>query len=269
MMSKEVYLILFAGQSNMAGRGITCDKWPQPAPTVKSGVAYEYRAISDPGKLHTLTEPFGKLENNKAGIYDVFGESELAKTGSLVSAFCEKLYEQCQIPIVGVSASKGGSSLLQWQPESPEGYLKDALSRFDSAKDYLLTHDYSIKEMFVLWTQGETDGDLGTLEEKYISLFSNMWSEMKKHIPKLYMIQTGQCNIPDSFDRYDYIQSAQEKICQIHSDVTMVSTAFKSMREMGLMKDSFHYYQHGYNLCGEDAAVHTASHIKMENNNEI
>ena len=34
----EIYdLILFAGQSNMAGRGIVTDKWPQKAPVLVKG----------------------------------------------------------------------------------------------------------------------------------------------------------------------------------------------------------------------------------------
>lgn len=37
----EIYdLILFAGQSNMAGRGIVTDKWPQKAPVLVKGAGY-------------------------------------------------------------------------------------------------------------------------------------------------------------------------------------------------------------------------------------
>ena len=48
----EIYdLILFAGQSNMAGRGIVTDKWPQKAPVLVKGAGYEYRAITAPDRL--------------------------------------------------------------------------------------------------------------------------------------------------------------------------------------------------------------------------
>ena len=78
------------------------------------GAGYEYRAISAPDKLYPLTEPFGRQENAEDGIND--GNM---KTGSLVTAFVNACYQKTGVPIVGVSASKGGSSILQWQPGTP------------------------------------------------------------------------------------------------------------------------------------------------------
>ena len=67
----EIYdLILFAGQSNMAGRGIVTDKWPQKAPVLVKGAGYEYRAITAPDRLCPIEEPFGADENNPDGIFD-------------------------------------------------------------------------------------------------------------------------------------------------------------------------------------------------------
>ena len=103
--SKTVDLFLFMGQSNMAGRGIVSEKWAQPAPQIMEGAGYEYRAISAPDKLYPLTEPFGRQENAEDGIND--GNM---KTGSLVTAFVNACYQKTGVPIVGVSASKGGSS---------------------------------------------------------------------------------------------------------------------------------------------------------------
>ena len=66
----EYDLFLFAGQSNMAGRGITSPQWPQPAPSLTPGAGYEYRAVSDPGHLHPMAEPFGAEENDPNGIFE-------------------------------------------------------------------------------------------------------------------------------------------------------------------------------------------------------
>src|SRR5699024_2535827 len=74
-----VDLIMFMGQSNMAGRGVTSTRWPQTAPLVKHDAGYEFRAISDPTKLHPISEPFGVSENN-----DASGITETTKTGSMV-----------------------------------------------------------------------------------------------------------------------------------------------------------------------------------------
>ena len=109
--SKTVDLFLFMGQSNMAGRGIVSEKWAQPAPQIMEGAGYEYRAISAPDKLYPLTEPFGRQENAEDGIND--GNM---KTGSLVTAFVNACYQKTGVPIVGVSASKGGSSIYAVVP---------------------------------------------------------------------------------------------------------------------------------------------------------
>ena len=67
---QTVDVFLFAGQSNMAGRGIPCKRFPETAPAVLPGAGWEYRAVSAPGQLFPITEPFGIHENNPNGISD-------------------------------------------------------------------------------------------------------------------------------------------------------------------------------------------------------
>lgn len=77
LKQRIVDVVLFMGQSNMAGRGIA-----DMAPQVQPGMGYEYRAITAPNRLTPLQEPFGKDENNPDGVYEPG-----MKTGSMVSAF--------------------------------------------------------------------------------------------------------------------------------------------------------------------------------------
>ena len=42
------------------------------------------------------------------------------------------------------------------------------------------------------------------------------------------------------------------------------SLLFDTMKARGLMKDSFHYYQAGYNEVGKDAAQNTAKYVLTE-----
>lgn len=100
-MEKEYDLFLFLGQSNMAGRGVTSPQWPESAPALTPGAGYEYRAVSDPGRLHPASEPFGVNENNPDGICEPG-----MKTGSMVTAFINAYYARTKIPVIGVSASK-------------------------------------------------------------------------------------------------------------------------------------------------------------------
>ena len=73
---------LFASQSNMAGRGISCPQFPEAAPALISGAGVEFRAISDPSALFSVCEPFGSAENTPDGIHEPG-----MKTGSLVTSF--------------------------------------------------------------------------------------------------------------------------------------------------------------------------------------
>ncbi|MEI3208767.1 MAG: hypothetical protein V8S84_13470 [Lachnospiraceae bacterium] len=82
-------LFLFAGQSNMAGRGIACTQFPEGAPDLISGAGAEFRAISDPTRLYPIAEPFGALENNPTGIFEPG-----MKTGSLVTSFVNTYFQK-------------------------------------------------------------------------------------------------------------------------------------------------------------------------------
>ena len=209
-------LWMFMGQSNMAGRGITSERWPETAPELIPGAGWEYRAVSAPFQLFPIAEPFGKDENRRGGIDD-----GTMKTGSLVTSFVNAWYARTQVPVLAVSASKGGSCIREWQPDSP--YLTDAIKRMHDALDFMHSSGHTVRHRYILWCQGETDGDLGTEESAYRGMFR--W---------------------------------QKEIAAEREDVCLVSTRFEGMREEGLMKDAFHYFQRGYNLCGEDAGKRAA-----------
>lgn len=256
--SGKVYdLFLFMGQSNMAGRGITSERWPQKAPVPGEQMGAEYRAVSDPGRLHTVREPFGVNENRTPGIHD-----GAMKTGSMVSAFVRKYYQETGVPVLGVSASKGGSSIAQWTPGAPEGYLSDAIERLGACEAYCLSHGLTLRHRFVLWCQGETDGDLGTPDGRYREDFGKLLSALFAHgIERLFLVRIGKCNIPGAYERYDRLIALQDAIASDTPGVTMVSTCLAGMRARGLMKDSFHYYQQAYNEAGEEAGRKTAQFV--------
>ncbi len=253
---QTVDLFLFAGQSNMAGRGIPCERFPETAPALIPGAGWEYRAVSAPGRLFPLEEPFGRDENRIGGI------SEHLRTGSMVSAFVNAYYSETHVPVVGVSASKGGSVMAEWQPGTP--YLNDALNRLAAAKDWLNHHDYKIRHIFVLWCQGESDGDAGTEKEAYLQGFDRMLTAMLcAGVERLFLVRIGHCNLEGSFFRYVPMMEWQEEIARMNRPVTMVSRKFSSMRERGLMKDAFHYYQAAYNEAGREAGENAAAWLRL------
>lgn len=90
---ESVDLVLFAGQSNMAGRGCAAEAAPCP-----EEAGWEYRAVSAPDALYPIGEPFGRHENVPGALDD--GEK---KTGSMVSAFAAAYYRLSGRRLVCVS----------------------------------------------------------------------------------------------------------------------------------------------------------------------
>lgn len=256
-MQNPVYdLFLFAGQSNMAGRGITGKQWPQPAPALLPGAGMEYRAISDPDRLHPIGEPFGAAENEPGGI-----DEPGRKTGSLVTAFVNAYYTGTGVPVLGVSASRGGSGMEEWQEK--QDLLSDALRRWDRAGQYAAAHGLEIRHRFVVWCQGETDGDRETSPERYKAYFRTMLARMQEHgIETCFLIAIGQYNGVKGYD-YTAIHQAQRELAQECPGVVLVSDDFWQMRARGLMKDSYHYYQQAYNEVGTAAGKAAADFVNL------
>lgn len=245
-MDTQYDLFLFAGQSNMAGRGATCARWPQPAPALLPGAGLEYRAVSDPGRLYPIGEPFGAAENDPRGI-----DEPGRKTGSLVTAFVNAYYTATQTPVLGVSASRGGSGIGEWQRQ--QDLLSDAMGRWERAQHYAATHGLGIRHRFVLWCQGETDGDRGTDPAVYKARFGTMLERLhEKGIETCFLIAIGEYNGVKGYD-YTAIHRAQLELAQERPDVVLASDGFCKMRARGLMKDSYHYYQQAYNVVGTEA----------------
>lgn len=251
MKRKEVFLLGFMGQSNMAGRGNA-----QEAPALIPGAGYEYRAITAPDCLSPLEEPFGENENNEEGVTEPG-----MKTGSMVSAFVNACYHETGIPIVGISCAKGGSSIEEWLPG--KAYYQDAVKRMKSGERWLLNHGYYIKLKGMVWCQGCTDGDLHTSPEIYkarTARFIHSYCQ-ECDIRKCFLIQIG--NHRDDRMLYVPIQQAQEELARENEDIILVSSSFKTFADRGLMKDEFHYCQKGYNLIGEEAGKNTGRMIRF------
>lgn len=249
MKQKEILLMMFMGQSNMAGRGNK-----KEAPLLIPGAGYEYRAVTMPDGLSVLKEPFGENENNEKGVTEPG-----MKTGSMVSAFVNACYMETGIPIVGVSCAKGGSSIAEWMPGTP--YYMDAVERMKRCEDWLINHDYDIKYKGMVWCQGCTDGDLQTPLYRYkmdtVKFIESYCQECG--IETCFLIQIG--NHRDNRMLYVPIQQEQAELAEENERIILVSDQLKTFADRGLMKDEFHYLQKGYNLIGEEAGRNTGKYI--------
>lgn len=255
-----VDLVLFIGQSNMAGRGTA-----STATKVQEGHAYEFRAISDPTKLYPLTEPFGAGENNAAS-----GVTEDKKTGSLVSAFCESYYAATGTPIVAVSCSKGGEKISFFDTNGK--VYADAVARVTSAKEFLQQEydsgktEFRLRNVFVVWLQGESDGDAGTTAANYTRTLDRIVNGFKEDIgaTQTFIIPIGTYNGNDGARKakYNTIRDAQIVYCEDSANASVISLQTVDLHRYGYMKDEFHFKQEGYEILGKDAGANMAYFVQ-------
>jgi len=247
---RVVDLFIFMGQSNMVGRGVAAK-----APAVPEGWGYEYKAISAPGKLSHMVEPFGlDEENSNSGVVDN------RRSGSLVSAFTNAYYEKTQTPVVGVSCSKGGTTTSFWKPGGKP--LNDAISRWNEAEEWLTENGYTIRHKYMFWLQGETDATnklpAATYRESLLALVREMLS--KTSVEKCIMVRVGKLGqtVSSAITICDYVIDIQTDLCRTYKEFVMGSTAAAGFVEEGLMAEYWHYTQEGYNLLGELTGLNVA-----------
>ena len=258
-------LIMFAGQSNMAGRGSTNAEHPETAPAADPGVGFEFRAISDPTKLYPITEPFGYNENNPDGLND-----GVSKTGDCITAFANAYYKNGNTPIIAVSASEGATDLLEWITgyEDSEGRLYDACQRFEAAIQYCTDHNIAIRRKLVIWLQGETDakyiydGEPGFTLASYVERFETCQQAfIDAGAEKVLVIRIGRRGNETgggSSPAYDAVIEKQTELCREDPELVMISTDLASFRERGLQKDPSHFFQAAYNEFGTYAGVNAS-----------
>ncbi len=253
-ITSAVDLVIFAGQSNMAGRGDA-----QEAPECLPGAGYEYRAVSAPECLIPISEPFGLGEDREDGLSDRTEDGGTKRSGSMVTALVNEYYRQTGRIIVGVSASKGGTSTDEWK----KSYISDAVSRLKSARKYLSDHQTEVENIYVVWSQGETDGDHQVTGEIYKENTLELMEQFKKAgVSHCFLVQTGHFNYilhgekgKEWDKRYEIIRRAQEELCHSSAFFTLAAS-FEPY--VSLMRDSFHYFQKAYDevgtLCGKAMA---------------
>lgn len=259
--SKQVDVIIFMGQSNMAGRGITSAAHPEDAPNVIEGAGYEFRAITDPTKLYPLDKTFGLNENVSGAIDD-----RNLKTGGPVPSFVNSYFSQTYTPVICVSASEGGTAIDEWLPNTAR--LNDAINRLTLCKNYLISNNYTIRHTYMAWCQGEHEGGTSMTKDAYKTNFLSMLDSMKNEgVEVCLMIQIGEYNGSTTayIEGYRKIQQAQLELTQENNDIIMASDSFKLMKSRGLMKDDFHYYQEAYNIVGMQAGINSGNFCSVTN----
>lgn len=143
--------------------------------------------------------------------------------------------------------------------------MSDALERFKITESFCLSQDIKLHHKYVVWCQGESDGDAQTSSEEYKEKFQKLQGKLKEAgIEHIFLIAIGRYNGEKAID-YSLIHDTQLELAKENEMVTLVSDSFQHMKERGLMKDAFHYFQQAYNEVGTEAGAATGEYVMGSN----
>ena len=119
--------------------------------------------------------------------------------------------------------------IAQWQPGG--AYLNDTIRRMHAAFDFCAAHGIVLRHRFLLWCQGESDGDHHTAPDVYAEQFYRMYETLRlENIEHCFLIGIGEYNGPAADISYDAIRNAQYALVNHRSDLTVVSRSFETMK---------------------------------------
>lgn len=166
--NKQVDLIIFAGQDNMTGSGMSEEV------TVESiwNSGYEIR-------FDTNVQAVGVRR---------IGNADTLKT-TLVPAFVNAYYNNTGAPVLAVHTSADSSSISSWAEGTPK--YNELKTKIESSIDYVRSHteNFTLRRVFMVWFQGERDvDDLDSYELNLISFFESVKAI---GVEQIFMIRTG------------------------------------------------------------------------------
>ena len=241
---KTVDLVIFAGQSNMSGRGGNA----KAAPSVPKDTGYEFRYGSCATGLYPVTEPFGIYSNG------YLCDPPALRGGSLVSSFMNAYYKSTGVPVMGFSAARGGTSISWWQSAPARAEL---MQKYDYIRAWCAANHIYIRRSYVVWLQGETDGVAKVEKDVYKAGLSSIFAPFfTKGLDQVFVITIGRyTGLPGTYDK---IIEAQKELCATDPHFTLGSDALMSLPDTYSF-DGCHYNQAALNIvgsqCGQVAAA--------------
>lgn len=236
---KTVDLVIFAGQSNMAGGGGDAGS----APAVPKDQGYEFRYGKCPTGLYNITEPFGIYQNG------FLSDPDGIRKGSLVSAFSNTYFKSTGVPVLAFSATRSGSPISYWQAAPVQAEL---IQKFDLVNAWCQSNHVNIRRRYLVWLQGETDAMTGmntaTYEANLASVFNPLFN---RGLEQVFIITIGQAaGVPCA---YDNIANAQLHLCQTDPRFSLGTDVLRSL-PAAYTPDTIHYNQSALNTAGSQAA---------------
>ena len=219
MVTDAVDVVVMMGQSNMVGSGGNVFESPDV-----NAMALQYSK--------------GKLRN-------------LSRQGTLIPAFANAYIKQTKTPLISIQTAVGGTSSSGWVGR---GYTKDAQKELKSCLSYLKNKKVTVKHVYCLWLQGETDAQQGVTKDGYIANVRTIASRMKKAgSEKFLIIQVGRYR--DNNIYMGDIVAAQKQLCKNYKkQFAMATTVTNTIsNSKAYYADSVHFNQKALNKIGSSA----------------
>lgn len=248
----EYDIILFSGQSNSCGRARTSDATAPldvflNVPTTKA-ITFNNSSSGTPVQI---VEPISANGTSYYGYIPAWLNAYYAVTGRKVCT--------CY-------SSNGGTPIANFM----KGATYYGASKVENTKTALLANNKTIGHIYLVWCQGETDGDQSKTTEYYKTSFRQMLNDLKADcgIEKAFIMRIGQINSGTS-EKYRPIIKAQNELAQEYDDIIMASTIFAGALNFkeedgstrNLMRDSFHYKPEGYVRAGLEGGSNAGYYV--------
>ena len=295
-----VDVVLFTGQSNMAGEGGNIDD-----ATIKLNGETLYNVNFN--------------GNNVTSINSITSNSKDEVRKTLIPAFANSYFNKTGVPIIAINAAVNKSDASSWQPDQTN-YI-NAVSKLKNTITYINNNDTSkkIRRVFVVWWQGEAD--VGNVVDKNIgndkiadeskfyqniderleykrklnhifSGFKNSISDISNISVKCFMIRTGHMwkNMDDEnpkkiyyynrYNEYSNMLDVLNEYAKSTPSVVMVSTKAalltrvkdgyeEDKRKSYMLTDMIHLSTPALEIIGSDAGSNVAQYFKSNKEPEL
>ena len=287
---RYVDLFVMMGQSNMEGQSEKAEAFE--VPTYQS---YTYMYHTD--ELAQVKHPYGEWINNQvedealkqswleSPTSDTWWQMEGAEGGqlgqpyaSLQPYFAAEYYNKTKIPTVLAQCACGATTVAEWLPDHAQGRYALAVEKINNTIAKAQAEiDRPIRNKYLVWLQGESDGIYNTGTENYKTRFMQLWTGLKQDcgLEKCFMIRVAKFREGKYNDKP--IIEAQEQLAQENNDI-IIATRITGLLEYPSVNpenptiqdgvtEGYPYVDHytvaGYKLVGETTADKIAEYLKI------
>lgn len=262
-----VDLFLVAGQSNAVGFGAGPSSIDLP-------VAGAFEFDPSTGELAPLAYPTGLPAGNPWTSSDT----------SFVVAFARAWRDRSGHTPVMVCRGKGATGLLDgsdsgngdWTDDADnDGLFDTAVAAARAAREAIEARpDLRLAGVYLIWHQGETDGEIGTTAETYrdglAALIDRFDGQLELDAAFVSEIGYRLPADPVVSERYEEVSRGIDMVQQIRDEAVLASRLPQMLTAACLvdaadpdcgLADNFHYTTAAYEALGADLAAHALSYV--------